>query len=141
MKIFVKFKVLMFTTSILLYGCATTEERELAKEQKLNEIKQLSDYELCLKVRIQNWPPTWRGGKGLFWMALEADYRNELTSRGVTPFLCSNASKRCVYYGYIFGTKDHRDCTLAEGQNIAVEQIEIQRRKSEEYKSFFNPEN
>ena len=64
-------------------------------------------------------------------MALEADYRNELTSRGASPFHCFNTLKRCVYYGYIFGTKELRDCTLAGGQNIAVEQIEIQRCKSE----------
>jgi hypothetical protein len=110
------FLILLF---LLLSSCASKEERRLNKLKFQEKVASKTDYELCQKVRITNWPPTWRGGKGVFWYITEVSYREELIRRGVTPFLCSNASKNCVSYGMEFKSDQHRSCTINEGRNIA----------------------
>jgi hypothetical protein len=130
-------RIITLAFLLFLAGCATAVERAAQKQQKLAEVRAMSDYQLCSKVRIQDWPPTWRGGKGMYWFFTEADYRRELQSRGVTPFLCSSASKRCVSYGLEFGTKEHRDCTINEGRNVVAANIQAEQRKAEQYRSLF----
>tara|TARA_B100001093_G_C26394497_1_gene828510 strand:+ start:154 stop:699 length:546 start_codon:yes stop_codon:yes gene_type:complete len=128
---------LLIVVILLIGACASKEEIAERKKEKTAKLNSMSVTELCSNVRIQNWPPTWRGGKGVFWYAMETDYRAELISRGVGPFTCSNASKRCVSYGFTLGTNEHRNCAVAEGANITVQQIEADRQRSEEYKAIF----
>ena len=131
-------KVLSFAIfCIFLTGCANPQQQAAQRAAQMAQIQSMSDLNLCENVSIRDWPPTWRGGKGLFWYALEADYRTELQTRGVTPFLCSDASKRCVSYGFSFGSPEHRDCTVTEGGNIAASQRDRNRRKRDEQNAIF----
>ena len=84
----------MIAVTFLIGSCASREEIAEQEREQTAKLKSMSVTELCSNIRIQDWPPTWRGGKGLFWYAMEKDYRNELISRNVGPFTCSNASKR-----------------------------------------------
>lgn len=131
----------MIALTFLIGSCASREEIAEREREQTAKLKSMSVTELCSNIRIQDWPPTWRGGKGLFWYAMEKDYRNELISRNVGPFTCSNASKRCVSYGFTFGTDEHRNCAVAEGSNITVQQIERERQRNEDYKAIFGGQN
>ena len=136
------FKYFLIIVLFALSSCASKEELELKRLKFQEEVADKSDFELCKKVRIEDWPPTWRGGKGVFWYATEGSYRNELIRRGVTPFLCSNASKACVGYGFKFGSNEHRDCTIKEGRNMAqIRANELELKKQREYQYLNNLNN
>ena len=142
MAIIIMFKYFLIIVLFALSSCASKEELELKRLKFQEEVADKSDFELCKKVRIEDWPPTWRGGKGVFWYATEGSYRNELIRRGVTPFLCSNASKACVGYGFKFGSNEHRDCAIKEGRNIAqIRANELELKKQREYQYLNNLNN
>ena len=44
-------------------------------------------------------------------------------------------------FGYEFGSPAHRDCTVAEGGNVAAAQSERVRQKREEYQAIFGSGN
>mgnify|MGYP000935926527 CR=1 FL=1 len=127
-----------FLVALILSSCATPEEKRLRALETQKKLAGMSDYDLCKKVRIQDWPPSWRGGKGVFWYVTEGTYRDELIKRGVTPFLCSNASKACVGFGYKYGTEKHRSCTIDEGRNIAKIRSQEKAIKAQQEADYLN---
>lgn len=134
----------LITICLLLSSCASKEEIRLRKLEFQKKVADKSDFELCKKLRIQDWPPTWRGGKGVFWYVTESSYRNELIRRGVTPFLCSNASKACVGFGFKYGSEKHLDCTIKEGRNLSqirARELENKRQRDLEYFKSINNQN
>ena len=128
----------------MIVSCASKEEIRLKQLEFQKKVANKTDFELCKKLKINDWPPTWNGDKGVFWYITETSYRKELIRRGVTPFLCSNASKACVSYGYKFGTNQHRDCTIKEGRNMAqirAKERALQRQRDLEYYKSMNNQN
>ena len=143
MKLVIKIFSLIIILSITV-SCASKEEIKLKQLEFQKKVAHKTDFELCKKLKINDWPPTWDGDKGVFWYIVESSYRKELIRRGVTPFLCSNASKACVSYGYEFGTKEHRDCTIQEGRSMAqirAKEKALKRQRDLEYYRSMNNQN
>jgi hypothetical protein len=136
------FSLILISLTTFLSSCASKEEIRLRELKFQKEVENKSDFELCKKVRIQDWPPTWGGGKGVFWYVTESSYRKELIRRGVTSFLCSNASKACVGYGFNFRSEKHRDCTINVGRNMAqIRAKALELKKQRDYETLRNLDN